>query len=171
MDAIVEGLSKNLEELHELIREEEALTVNSVEDKQKSVKIIVIGTALVVLGISIAVSQLFKGTILRPLLDLTNSVEVIAGGDLTQMLNSNAKGEVGKLIASFNTMVDKLRNLISGVVETACVVAATSEQLSANSSAASKVTKQVTNAITEVAKGTSEQAEFITGIMARDGRY
>lgn len=162
MDAAADGLSKDLEQLHKLIRDEEINTMNNVETKQKYIVIIVLVTTLIALAVGIVISQLVKTTIIRPLMDLSHTAEVIAKGDLSETVRTDARGEVGKLVAAFNGMVGNLKNLITNIMEAARNVAVTSKELSSNSDEVAKATQQVAGAIQEVAKGASEQTRFAT---------
>jgi methyl-accepting chemotaxis protein len=162
MDAAADSLAEELEQLHKIIREEEALTIKNVDNKQNVITIIVLAASAIAIAIGIVISQLVKTTVVRPLIDLSRTAEVIARGDLSESVSSGAKGEVGKLVTAFNNMVDNLREIISSVTENAKYVATTSEELSTNADEAAKAAQQVAGAIQEVAKGTSEQTRFIT---------
>jgi methyl-accepting chemotaxis protein len=85
----------------------------------------IVGPFLALLfGFLIAVS------ISRPLARGVAFAEVVAKGDLTQRFEIARKDEVGKLAAALNFMVEKLNDLMRGILDSAHRVASSSEALS-----------------------------------------
>jgi len=70
---------------------------------------LIIGGSLVVAGIGLAV--LLANRIVRPLRDLTVTMERIAAGDLDATAPVNSRDEVGILAAGFNSMAERIRQL------------------------------------------------------------
>lgn len=71
---------------------------------------------LLIIG-SLAVSLLIGQFITRPLKRLTNTVEEIAGGNLTARVKIESQDETGLLARSFNTMADRLNETLRGLEE------------------------------------------------------
>lgn len=170
MDADATILSNELEQLHEILIQEENETLINVKNKESNINLVIIITAIVTLTIGVLISQIIKNSLIRPLMDMSRAAGRIAAGDLTETLRSKAKGEVGCLVSAFNEMVENLRDIISGVAESAQNVAATSEELFSTSSESAKVAEQVANAIQEIARGVAEQAVSVTETMETMGQ-
>ncbi|MFJ8260927.1 methyl-accepting chemotaxis protein [Rummeliibacillus sp. NPDC094406] len=97
--------------------------------------------------------------IAKPLAKLNQSVNVIAGGDLTEpAIQIHSKDEVGELAKSFNAMKESLKGLISSL-------AISSERLSASSEELSASTQEVSASSIEVSQNlesTVQTAESTT---------
>lgn len=84
-------------------------------------------------------------SITMPLQQLMHATKKIADGDLTEELTIRSQDELGHLSISVNHMIQKLRDLIGGVLSTSQNVAAASQQISATTE--------------QVASGSTVQAE------------
>ncbi len=73
--------------------------------------------ALSVMGLSFLTSWLVVKAITRPLINLTDIAEKIAGGDLSQRIEATSKDEVGQLSKAFQNMVVKLEESYSTLKE------------------------------------------------------
>ena len=170
MDSKADGISEEIESLHDLIRQKETKIISRSEEKQKMVKIVIILATIITGAIGIIVSVFIKNTVIRPLSDLTSIADKIANGELTHRVTSGAKGEVGRLINSFNNMINNLRTLVLELTEASKDVSRTSKELFLNADQASRVTDQVSGAIQEVAKGASDQASFVNDTVSTVGQ-
>lgn len=95
----------------------------------------------------------------RRLGKITEVMNAAGNGDFTKNIDVDSNDEIGKLIASFTTMKNNLKNLIDDVITTSNEVASSSQVLTANSDQTSKATEQITEAIQEVTFGTEKQVE------------
>ena len=69
-------------------------------------------------AIAVIIALLVSGRITRPLVGLTRSANVIAGGDLSQEVPHTARrDEIGTLARAFDQMSEQLRDLITGLEE------------------------------------------------------
>ncbi|HOV25569.1 MAG TPA: ATP-binding protein [Pseudobacteroides sp.] len=70
---------------------------------------------LYAVGISIIIvvllAYVFSSRISKPLKEINEAARVIAGGEFQNRLNINSQDEIGELAASFNNMIEALRNL------------------------------------------------------------
>jgi methyl-accepting chemotaxis protein len=165
MDAAADALTEDMEQLHELIRQEEAEALKRGDARQQIIIVVMAAAAVVALIAGVAVSQVVKRNVIVPLLDLSRAAELISAGDLTKTVATGAKGEVGNFLVVFNGMIDSLRKLVAGISQTSQNVADTSGNLSLSTGEASKATEQITMAIQEVARAAAEQSNFITDIL------
>jgi len=100
-----------------------------------------IGTLLLV---SLIVYLLFRYLAVQPIGRLTAVVEKIAGGDLSQTVESGSDDEVGMLFRSITDMVSRLNTVVADVKTAAANVDSGSKQLSSTSA--------------QMSQGTTEQA-------------
>lgn len=73
-----------------------------------SVRVAVFLVALVVAVLAMLAALLFSRTITRPLAKLTGAARVLAAGDYSARVATNADGELGELASSFNEMATRL---------------------------------------------------------------
>ncbi len=81
------------------------------ETKQKILKttqIFVVSTIIIILFLSVAISVLMIRLVRRPLNALAENMARVEGGDLSVRMKADRLDEVGRLIVSFDSMVEKL---------------------------------------------------------------
>ncbi len=79
--------------------------------------------------ISLMVYVLFRIVAIRPIEALKMVMEKVAGGDLSQTVDTKSSDEIGDLGHSVNKMVVDLKNIITGIRQGASKTAVTSEQI------------------------------------------
>ncbi len=91
-------------------------------------------------------------SILGPILELTRGCEMVEKGDLRQEIEVKSKDEIGKVARSFNSMIQKLRELISQVLRVSSALASSSEELSSSIEEISQATEEIAKTISQVAQ-------------------
>lgn len=135
--------------------------------------IMIIGLITVVL-IGLIIFLIVSKSI-KPIIKMADITKDVASGNLRVKVDVNSNDEIGLLADNFNNMIDNMGQLLGEVNDMGMTVAATSQQMKASTDEASKVSEQVANTISELAKGATEQAqstqngsnmvnELITGI-------
>ncbi len=94
-----------------------------------------------------------------PLVEMTRLTESVANGNLNVRVSVKTKDEVGVLAQNFNTMIDGMQGLIRDMSSMSSKVLATSELMMTSTGEASRVSEQVAETISEVARGATEQSE------------
>lgn len=113
---------------------------------------------IVILLLTFVLARYFVLRVAIPIGELARSFAVFAEGDIRKDVPTFDTGdEVGILAGACNTMVHNFRDIIGRVTGSAEQVAATSQQLSANSAQSLEGAKGITEIIEEMAKGTFEQ--------------
>jgi Methyl-accepting chemotaxis protein len=100
-------------------------------------------------------------SITKPLKALTETTQTIRQGDLSRRVSVTSKDEFGELGTTFNTMVDSLRSIVSGVSHSAHQMIASSEQLSASADQTASATEHIASTIGDMADGASQQVDII----------
>ncbi|KUP09988.1 hypothetical protein Q73_00140 [Bacillus coahuilensis m2-6] len=115
--------------------------------------------AIIVLVISAAGAVFLARSIVKPIDILKKEVNNVASGDLTGHVNIRSKDELGTLGKDFNTMTDKMRELLQLVQQSVLNVKTSSENLSAISEETNATSEEVQGAIAEIASGSQRAAE------------
>jgi methyl-accepting chemotaxis protein len=100
-----------------------------------------------------------------PIHQLKTTAETVAMGDLSKDIELEAKGDIQKLVVSFEMMLNSLREIVSDVRETSSLVSSTSDNLASISEEMNATTEEVSTAIQKIAAGAQHQAEKIKEIV------
>ena len=100
-----------------------------------------------------------------PILQLKDSSEKIASGDLSEELSMTGKGDIQRLVDSFKMMLDSLKSIVSDERETSSLVSSTSDSLASISEEMNSTTEEVSTAIQKIASGAQHQAERIKEVV------
>ena len=95
-------------------------------------------------------------SIIRPLNRLTVGAERIQAGDLTEDIVVESNDEVGRVAASFNEMTRSLRTIIQSLDQSIGQVAASSQELMANSAQNTAASEQIAGAVQQMAAGADD---------------
>ncbi|MGN7415544.1 methyl-accepting chemotaxis protein [Paenibacillus sp. SAF-068] len=108
-----------------------------------------------------ALAYFFALRTIKPLLNMKNSAQQLAAGDLTVQVAVKGRDEIAQLGTSFNAMSASLRQLIQQVDHSAQQVQASSQTMYKEASGSNEIAGQISTVIEEIAKGAGEQAESI----------
>lgn len=122
----------------------------------------IVVTILVIIILMGLISWRIIGKTLSPLTYAVTIMEEISAGNLScKNLSVETRDEVGTLAASINDMKNKLRNLVHDVSKTSERVAASSEELTANTLQASEMVHQVAQNASDMSEGSAKQTGTI----------
>jgi methyl-accepting chemotaxis protein len=130
-------------------------TIMADYEKAKTESFIIMLVGMSILGIVIAFLLWFM--VIRPLRVLSEKLQLMAQGDLTQTLQVQNDDEFGKMSSHFNQMTHKLREMFGLVADLSMSVGATSEELTANAEQTGKAAEQIAVSIGRVAEGAQLQ--------------
>lgn len=135
---------KKIEDATLLLSEGKLSTrINGIESKDE------IGTLATTLNLMLE-------NIVTPIQKITENVEAISNGDLTEKLEINVKGDLVTLTKSLNLMTKNLNELISEIKSQVDGTLKTSEDLSASSEEVNASTEQISSTMQELTKGSME---------------
>ncbi len=125
-----------------------------------------IRNTIVLLGATFAVLAVFGGlayalSITKALKRLMDNMFKAADGDLTVMIESERKDEIGKVADTLNTMVSSISKLIVKSKEVSADVHSSSEELATISEDTSKTASEIANAINGIALGANKQRDEV----------
>lgn len=120
----------------------------------KNIVMGIISFLIILINVSMILKQ-----ITRPLYSMTDMLKDISEGegDLTKTIEIDSRDEYAKMGKYFNTFVESMRHLVTGIKTLSENVAFSSQQLSDSGSQVGETAGQVGTAIQEVAAGAEEQ--------------
>ena len=122
--------------------------------------ILIIGAAIAVIAIAIALFTI--NGILTPLKNGTRIINRIVAGDLTTKVETKYQDEIGKLIFLMGDMVDKLRNSLGVIVQSADDIKRFSAEMKVTSGQLSSGAESQADSVDEVAASMEEMASSIS---------
>lgn len=129
--------------------------VGFVEDKINSIVWASIGITLLSLIIGTAAATFMSRKITRPLSQLTAYSNKLAAGDFTQNLVIKGNDEVGQLSVSFQSMGQRLKEMIGQVLDTSGSVVADANDLKARVEVLGEMAERSALSVTEIGKGST----------------
>ena len=103
--------------------------------------------------------------VLTPLIEVTSKLEKIANGDLRgEDIEVKSNDEIGRLADGANEMKRRLKILVTNVARSAEIVAASSQELTANSQTASEVVEKSTVNTGKLSAGAERQVETVRAL-------
>nr|WP_243385402.1 methyl-accepting chemotaxis protein [Bacillus kexueae] len=125
---------------------------------------------IVAIAIGAGVAILLARSITKPILALREEANRIADGDLTSAVTVKGTDEIGQLTNSFYTMVENMRSMIQHIQQSTRKISDSAEHLSAVSEETMASGEQITQAVDDIAKGTTEQASDVEGMYEQTTR-
>lgn len=130
-------------------------------NKQTEVTGIILLIAVGVIGaLSVLLSVIFSGNIARTISKLASYAQSIADRNLRlNKIEINSKDDISLLAASFNKMLESLRDLIGKISNNSNNVAESSDMLRLNAEQSSKAIEEIAASIQQVSQGALKQSE------------
>jgi methyl-accepting chemotaxis protein len=124
---------------------------------------LLLGAAALVL--SIILSSIIGAKLSKQITHVAKEMDKVAEGDFTVVFNNIGKDEIAHMSNKISITLEKIRNSILGVVEGSKDIGEMAATLSSTSQEMSASTNEVANAIQDVAKGASSQAEELMNVV------
>lgn len=118
-----------------------------------TIMLVIVGSAFAI-GVGLYISMGMGRTINR----IINTASQAASGDLSVEFSSRRKDELGLLARSIDTMIANTRNLIANTIDISNKVAESALTVTSTTEYVSEISRDITVAIQEIAKGASDQA-------------
>lgn len=127
-----------------------------IDNLNHSLEVFIIIAAIIAIIIGTIAAYFIARSIVRPISELVNHTEKVAGGDLTISLQKRSDDEIGRLVESFNKMQDELHNTLSQVNNTTVHVVESADTLKESVSSMTNTTNHATNAVQKIAENTEQ---------------
>ncbi|MCM3239635.1 methyl-accepting chemotaxis protein [Heyndrickxia oleronia] len=125
----------------------------------RDIQLTLLVLGIITLFISICILTFISIRITKPLGQLKKAMGQLSDGDLSAVSIVKSKDEIGDLSHHFNTMVNRIREIILRVNASVFKVKESAESLSATSEETNASSEQVAVAVNEIAEGASRSAE------------
>ncbi|WP_150265815.1 methyl-accepting chemotaxis protein [Paenibacillus tepidiphilus] len=129
--------------------------VRFVQDKINSILWNSASITLLALIVGLGASILMSRRITRPLSQLIGYSNKLAAGDFTQTLTIRSKDEVGQLSASFGSMAEQLKQMISQVLGTSQSVITDANDLKTRVNVLRDMAQHSSQSVEEIGKGSA----------------
>lgn len=145
---------------------------NEVLSELDSLKISVMISSILFILIGVIIVYVIANSITKGIKATSKHLGLLAEGNLCEEVSPKylkLKDEVGDMTNSMKVMQESLGNMIKKIKENSSNINGQSENLSAVSEEIASVSQNVTESISEIAKGTSSQSEeliYITDILS-----
>ncbi|MFW5981759.1 MAG: methyl-accepting chemotaxis protein [Halanaerobiaceae bacterium] len=127
-------------------------------------KHIIIFCLVILFIIAITLMIVNQRLLIKPLVNIGNSMEMIAAGNLNTKIDIKGNGEIGVLARIFNKMVNQLKFLIAGIHDSAENVSNVSYKLKDTFNEVTSASRQISNSMQSVSDNTENQALNINNI-------
>jgi len=101
--------------------------------------------AFAVIAIAVILSLAIRFSIVGPIINVADTLKIVAEGDLTRSLNVDSKDEIGNLAHDFNYTMEKIRNLIKTIKYKISGLEHTSFELSENMDKTTAAVQQISS--------------------------
>jgi methyl-accepting chemotaxis protein len=163
-----EGAAANAEAENALIdnaqyqRDQAKLDAESAADQYQSARNTVVGSALGAILVAMVAGWLITISITRPVARAKAAAEQLAAGDLNVELVADSTDEVGELVLALKKTVEKLREVISGVLVAADNLNGASEQIGSASQQLSQTATEQASSVEESSSSIEEMTSSIS---------
>lgn len=160
------GLESSFDQLIQLCKKGSETNISNTEDFGNTIIMLTSLISLLAVFGGIAIGIILARTISKSLNALIATVEKIADGDLTTVIEIKSTDEIGQLAKAFATMTLQLKNILCHVQTKAQQVALSSKQLNESTEQLSQAYNQITYSNTEIATMTDQQTTSITDVFS-----
>ncbi|WP_341413600.1 methyl-accepting chemotaxis protein [Paenibacillus filicis] len=136
----------------------------SSEQEAGVVKTLLLWVSILAVVAGLTLGFIVSGLITKPLSELRRLMARAENGDLTVEGAYRSRDELGQVTLSFNGMVSGLRGIVTKVNESALVISASSEQLTASAEQTARASELISGSTSELSAGFEEQAREIDGV-------
>lgn len=133
------------------------LTLKNAQTSSTVSSILITAAWVLCIVISIVITRL----ITKPLKELQALMRRAEEGDLTVTAAYQSKDEIGQINTSFNSMLNSLKRMMLGVSESAEVLSASSQEMSASAEQTGRASRLIAETSSEIAAGFENQVNSI----------
>lgn len=158
---LADQLTKMLLELGKINRDGAAAAAKQSEQTYASSKVLVIGSIVVALFVTVALAMLISRSIVTPLQQAVQATETIASGNLTQKIHFEGHDEPAQVLTALALMQDNLRSTVSQIGNTSVQLASAGEELSSVTEDSSRNLQRQNDEIQQAASAVTEMSAAV----------
>ncbi|WP_372241822.1 methyl-accepting chemotaxis protein [Pseudomonas sp. 8O] len=156
-DAMMQGLGK----LIEMNRVSAVAAGESARQVAESARIWVIAMMILATLATIVLAMLLTRSIVAPLSEAVRVAEVVASGDLTQVIHAEGSDEPARLLSALKSMQQSLRSTIQSIADSSNQLASASEELHAVTEDSTRGLHQQNTEIEQAATAVNEMTAAV----------
>ncbi|KIP23420.1 methyl-accepting chemotaxis protein [Bacillus thuringiensis] len=157
------NIKKTIESIQELImynnNNAEQLQKSNISSLKSKMTMFVSISVIAIIAVTF-IGYFIKRAIKQPIILLQQDMEKVSAGNLTIRTSYESNNELGRIVHSFNNMLDNLQQLIVNVKSTTNEVISSTEDMLQNTKKASYISNEVVQNISEV--NTKIEGQFIS---------
>lgn len=128
--------------------------------KRSAMIVVILGIVMSLVAVGIAI--MFGNSIGKPALQINGALARIADGRFRRITGfENRQDEFGSIVANANTLIDRLKGIVTDIKGAASTVYDSSVELADTADQISKTADDVSEAVQEIASGATQQADEI----------
>jgi len=166
LNPTIEPIEQKLGELIALHIEEAKETYAHSESLFTTVSTIAFASIIIGVVLAIIFGYLIVNDIIKPLTKLAETVEQVAGGDLTASVEYDSKDEIGILSRDVNKMIHSFNGMIGGMLDSENKVISTVQKLRAEAEKTAGGAKSQSLQAAHIATSAGEMSQTINNIAA-----
>lgn len=136
------------------IDEEEAF--QSIAALKSSIITSAIIIFIVMLGLAVAVTFIFSGRFVKPIMETMAGLQQVAKGDLSNRYSSTRKDELGTMVGSLDNLAVDLSNIVSQVIDSSVVISNSVSDVASGNANLSQRTQEQASSLEEIASSMEE---------------
>lgn len=150
------NLVKALHNLNDIKENQTELVSNAASETASKTGQNILVAVLIMAVTIIGLGWIFGRTIMVPIRQLLNRIQLAKNGDFTVRTDYQSKDELGTVLDSFNDMLSSMQQALSNVRKSVIEVDDNAANLSANIQESGATTEHVVAAVQEIAAGSDE---------------
>ncbi|MFP6847110.1 MAG: methyl-accepting chemotaxis protein [Pseudomonas sp.] len=156
-----DSMAKALIELSNLNRTGATAAAQTADDVFANARFWVIAMIALALVLTIILAMLLTRSIVRPLSEAVHVAEVVASGNLTQVIAVQGSDEPARLLGALKSMQQSLRSTIQNISDSSTQLASASEELSAVTEDSTRGLHQQNNEIEQAATAVNQMTSAV----------
>gem|GEM_PF-2721797 len=164
IDELVNAFIVPLEKVAKSLQKEETLADAAFDRQISSLIVVSLIMSLVGIAAGLAIALFMTRSITRPIAYTVGFADGIAGGDLTRRVDKKfleRKDEIGSLAQAFESMIQRLGEIMHSILESSANVSSGSEQLATSSQQLSQGASEQAASVEEISSSIEEAASSI----------
>ncbi len=121
----------------------------------------ILGVLVIGIVVFLIVNRYVAKSITKPLRKSVEFAEKVALGDLSVVIDVDQKDEIGQMVSSMNSMVVRLKNIVSEIIRSTANIASAGQQVSSTSMQISKGANEQAASVEEVSSTMEEMVSNI----------
>ena len=124
--------------------------------------VIIIGVVMMIAAIGITI--FLSGSFIKPILSVNSAIDKLARGEFQKILDPKLmarKDEYGDIVRHINTLIAEMTHVVNNIKDASLTVTTQAGDLTETSVQIGGTTQDMSNAITEIAKGATDQANTV----------